>query len=119
MTTARQSVRPLASLFWLFFAPVVWFAHLAVVYGAEALICTLAVTRPSVMIWFGAAATAAALTALIAFAFLMSRPAHRTEHTDAAFLHSAALLLALLAGLGVVWTAFPLAVLPVCALPTV
>ena len=115
--TARPRVRPLAALLRLFVPPGVWFAHFTVVYGAEALICTPPVARPSVMIWIGAAATAAALAALVAFAFMSTRRADRTKQDDAAFLHRTALLLALLSGLGVVWTAFPLAVLPVCAPP--
>ena len=118
MSPAHPRVRPLADLLRLFVPPAVWFAYFTVVYGAEALVCTPPVARPSVMIWIGAAATAAALIALIAFAFMQSRPADRTEHTGAAFLHGATLLLALLSGLGVIWTAFPLAVLPVCAPPT-
>jgi hypothetical protein len=117
MNTARPRVRPLADLLRLFVPPTVWFTHFAVVYGAEALACIAPVAQPSAMIWTGAAATALALAALVAFAFTQSRPADRIEHTGAAFLHSAALLLALLSGLGVFWTAFPLAVLPVCASP--
>jgi hypothetical protein len=117
MSTARPRVRPLADLLRLFVAPGVWFAHFTVVYGAEALICTPPVTGRGVMIWTGAAATVLALAALVAFAFMQSRPADRTEHTGAAFLHDAALLLALLSGLGVMWTAFPLAVLSFCASP--
>jgi len=63
------------------------------------------------------AAVLVGTAALVAFAFIQNRPADRTEHTGAVFLHGAALLLALLSGLGVIWTAFPLAVLPVCASP--
>jgi hypothetical protein len=111
-------VRPLGDLLRLFVGPGVWFSHFTVVYGAEALICTPPVTGSGVMSWIGAAATAAALAALIAFAFMtMNRPVDRTEHSGAAFLHDAALLLTLLSGLAVIWTAFPLAVLPVCAPP--
>ena len=69
------------------------------------------------MIWIGAAAAAAALTALMVFAFMLRHRADQTEHAGAAFLHVAALWLALLSGLAVIWTAFPLAVLPACAPP--
>jgi hypothetical protein len=117
MNTAHPRARSLADLLRLFVPPGVWFVHFTVVYSAEALICTPPVAQPSAMIWTGAAATALALAALVAFAFIQIRPADRIEHTGAAFLHSAALLLALLSGLGVLWTAFPLAVLPVCASP--
>ena len=45
-------------------------------------------------------------------------PADRSEqHTTAAFLHATALLLVVLSALGVAWTAFPVALLPVCAPP--
>ena len=115
--TAHPRVRPLADLLRLFIPPTIWFAHFTVIYGAKALICTPPVARASVMMWIGVVATAATLAALIAFAFLLGRPVNRTEHTDAEFLHGATLLLALLSGLGVIWTAFPLAVLPVCAPP--
>lgn len=118
MSTGRPRVPPLTDLLRLFVGPGVWFAHFTFVYGAEALICTPPVARPALMSWAGAAATAAALAALIAFGFMtMRRPVDRTEHTGAAFLRGAALLLALLSGLAVIWTAFPLAVLPVCAPP--
>lgn len=116
MSNGRTHVRPLTDLLRLFVGPGVWFAHFTFVYGVEALICTPPVTRPGVMSWVGAAATVAALAALIAFAFMtMRRPVNRTEHTGAAFLLGAASLLALLSGLAVIWTAFPLAVLPACA----
>jgi len=117
MSATCPRVRPLADLLRLFVAPSLWFAHFTVVYGAEALICTPPVTRPGMMIWIGAAATAAVLMALFAFAVMLRRRADQTAHTGAAFLHDAALWLALLAGLAVIWTAFPLAVFPECAPP--
>jgi hypothetical protein len=118
MSDAHPRVRPVADLLLFFGAPGVWFAHLSIVYGAEALICTPPVAAPGAMIWVGAAATAAALAALGAFAFItMSQPVDRTEHPGVAFMRGTALLLTLLSGLGVIWTAFPLAILPVCAAP--
>ena len=77
--------------------------------------------RERTLIWVGAIATVAALAALAWFAAIMLRrrsSADRAdEHTGAAFLRGVALLLALLSALGVVWTVFPVAVLPVCASP--
>ena len=68
------------------------------------------------MLWIGAFATGAALMALIACAvMLVRRTPQNEEHPDPAFLRGAALWLTLLSGLGVIWTAFPLAALPVCA----
>jgi len=118
MSAARPRVRPLADLLRLFVPPGVWFAHFTIVYGAEALICTPPVARPGIMLWIGAFATGAALVALTACAvMLVCRMGRDDEQPDAAFLHGATLWLALLSGFGVIWTAFPLAVLPVCAQP--
>ena len=73
------------------------------------------------MVWIALAATVMVLGALALFtAALVRRPPpdeRPEEHTGAAFLHVAALMLALLAALGVVWTALPVALLPMCALP--
>ena len=115
MSTARPRVRPLADLLRLFVPPIVWFAHFTIVYGAEALICTPPAAGRGTMLWIGALATAAALMALIASAVLIRRAGRDDEQPDASFLRGAASWLALLSGLGVIWTAFPLAALPVCA----
>ncbi len=116
-----MKARPLADLLTLFVGPAVWFAYFTAIYGAEALICTPPVTTGRVMTWIGTAATLVALALLAIFAAMLLRPrlaaVKRADHTATAFLHRAALLLALLSGLGVMWTAFPLAVLPVCAPP--
>lgn len=116
-----MKARPLADLLLLVVGPVVWFAHFTVVYGTEALICTPPVTTGRVMIWIGTAATLVALAVLIVFAAMLLRTRPATEKqadgTGAAFLRGAALLLALLSAVGVIWTAFPIAVLPVCAPP--
>jgi|GEM_PF-722901 len=117
MSTARPPARPVTDLLWLFVPPGIWFAQFTTVYLAEALMCAPPITRPGALIWIGAAATASALAALIAFALFLRRRADRNEHAGAAILHDAALWLALLSGLAVIWTAFPLAVLTVCAPP--
>jgi len=117
MSPARPRVRPLVDLLRLFVPPGIWFAQFTTVYLAEALMCTPPVARPGALIWTGAAATLTALAALIAFAFMQGRRADRIERTGAAFLHDAALWLALLSGLAVIWTAFPFAVLPTCTPP--
>ena len=103
-------VRPLADLLRLFVGPSLWFAHFTVIYGAEALTCRApAATAGRIMISIGAVATLAALAALIMFAamLLRTRPAsdEATGHTGEAFLRDAALLLALLSVLGVIWIA--------------
>ena len=113
--------RPLADLLHLFIGPGLWFAHLTVLYGAEALICTPPVASGRAMGWIASAATIAVLGALALFGWTLVRqppPDDRPEeHTGAAFLHNTALLLAALSALGVVWTALPIALLPVCAPP--
>jgi hypothetical protein len=113
-------VRPLADLFKLFVGPIAWFAHFTFVYGAEAMLCTPPAS-PRAMVWLGAAATLVALAVLGAFAIaLMRRPAAEVpdEHAGAAFLHRAALLLALLSAIGVIWASFPIAVLRACTSPS-
>ena len=113
-----SAARPLGDLLRVFIPPVLWFAHFGVLYGAEALVCTPPAANRHALIWIGAIATIATFAALAWFAVLTRRrpSADRTdEHT--AFLRGVALLLALLAALGVVWTVFPVAVLPVCASP--
>ena len=107
-----MKTRPLTDLLWLFVGPVVWFAQFAVLYGAEALICTPPQATGRLMTWIGAAAT---LVALIAFAAMLLRIRPVTDDAASAFLHGSALVLALLSALAVLWTAFPLAILPVCS----
>lgn len=119
MSTPRA--RPLADLLRLFIGPALWFGHLAVLYGAEALICTPPLASGRAMSWIASAATILVLGALALFGAALVRqppPTDRSEeHTAAAFLHATALLLAVLSALGVVWTALPVALLPVCAPP--
>jgi hypothetical protein len=109
--------RPLADLLLLLVGPVVWFLHLVVLYGTEALICTPPVGTEQTMMRLGAVATGTAVAVLV---ILIATPAPGAdqrpgEHTGAAFLHSTTLLLALLSGIGVIWNALPLALAPVCA----
>ncbi len=99
--------RPLAELLQVFVGPGLWFAHFAVMYGAEALICRDA-AGAHLMIWTGVAATLAALGALAVFAALLVRE-------RSAFLRDATLLLALIAMLGVAWTALPLVLVKACS----
>lgn len=110
--------RPLADLLRLFVGPAVWLVHLVVLYSAEALICTRAVGSGAAMMWFGIAATIAALGTLAMLTALSMRRVEDSPdaHTGAAFLRKSMLLLALLSAIGVTWSALPLAVMPVCAL---
>ena len=117
-----QRVRPLSDFLRVFTAPTIWFMHLIVVYGAEALICTgTAVSSGSAMVWTVALVSATALIGLgISAAGLNWRRVILSERTDrrrSMFLPAVALTLTLLSLLGVVWTALPTALLPACALP--
>ena len=113
--------RPLADLLRLFIGPAVWFGHFVVLYGTEALLCTSRLASGRAMSWIASVATVAALVALAIFASVLVRRAPPNEdpkeHTGAAVLHDAALLLAILAALGVAWTAMPVALLPMCTAP--
>lgn len=118
MSTPR--VRPLIDLLQIFTGPIIWFAHFTFVYGAEALICTPPASSPRLMLWLGAAATVAALAGLGSFAVPLARRAAAApadQHAGAAFLHRAALLLALLSAIGVIWASLPIAVLRACTSP--
>ena len=110
--------RPLVDLLRLFVGPVVWFLHLALLYGAEALICTPPAGSGRAMMWLGTAATVAALGTLV---LLAAVPAPRadgrpSEHMGAAYLHNMTRLLAFLSAIGVIWNALPVALVPVCTL---
>jgi hypothetical protein len=109
--------RPVADLLRLFIGPVVWFLHLALLYGAEALICTPPVGSGAAMMWLGIAATVAALGTLVFLAAGPPRAGGRpSEHMGAAYLHNTTRLLAFLSAIGVIWNALPVALVPVCAL---
>jgi hypothetical protein len=103
--------RPLTDLLRLFVGPALWFGHFTALYGAEALICTPPVGSGRAMSWFALAATIAALGMLAAFGAVQARRLRE----EGAFGRAAALLLTMLSALGVVWTALPVALLPVCA----
>lgn len=113
--------RPLSDLLRVFIGPGLWFAHFGVLYGAEASVCTPPAAAPRMLVAVGVIATVATLAALACFAAILmrTRPSEdrSDQHTGAAFLRGVALLLASLSAFGVVWSAFPLAVLPVCAPP--
>jgi hypothetical protein len=68
--------RPLADLLRLFAGPTVWFMHLVLLYGAEALICTPPIGSARAMMWLGMAVTLAALGTLV---FLAVMPAPRAD----------------------------------------
>jgi hypothetical protein len=120
MVRASTNVRPLTDLLWALIGPAVWFAHLAVVYGAEALICTEHMAMNARFVSWAVAvtslATLAALTVLAATLVRLRPTDSRTlDRGGAEFLRSGTLLLVLLSMLGVIWTTMPVAFLPACA----
>lgn len=122
MSKALRPVRPLSDFLRVLIAPAIWFAHLVVIYGAEALICTgSTISSGRAMVWTVAVATAAALIGLIGSAAGLGRPlfhlAGRTDRSGSGFLPVAAKTLSLLSMLGVIWTALPTTLLSVCASP--
>ena len=102
MSTPRA--RPLADLLQLFMAPVIWFLHLSLLYGGEALACTFP-GGAGRMMWFGAAVTIVALGSLAALAAVSSRRRveSRPDEHSAAFLRRSTLFLTLLSAIGVMW----------------
>jgi hypothetical protein len=120
MSTTFKAVRPLSDFLRVLIAPAIWFLHLVILYSAEALICIgPPAAQSTAMAWMVFLATAAALTGLIILAAGMLRPgASPLPSPDRrnAWLPRVSLLLTLLSVLGVIWTAMPTALLPVCRL---
>ena len=116
MTAPRA--RPLTDFLAVFAGPVVWFFHLVLLYGAEALICMPPAGSGRAIMWVGGTATAGALGALVLVAVSAPRMEGRSKHAGATFLRNTTLSLALLSAVGVVWSALPLALVPACALAT-
>ena len=112
MNHTFKPVRPLHDVLRLLVAPLIWFAHLTVVYGAETLICLKAQPSGTAMIWAVGLATAAALIGLAAYAASTLRNRHSD---DGRFLSAVSLVLALLSSFGVLLTTLPPVFLPACA----
>jgi hypothetical protein len=104
--------------------PLVWAAHLFLMYAAETLVCTGpgAASRGGQLALAAAALTAAALAVLLTI--LVIRPALDRSARQAAegiarssFWHDTPAALAALAMLGVLWTALPVLLVPACSAP--
>ena len=118
-----KTIRPLNDFLRVLIAPAIWFAHLVVIYGAEALICiSPPVTDRKAMAWTVAIATGAALVGLIVSAAGLAGPwllvASKATRAELQFLPMMAMALTLLSMLGVVWTAMPATMLVACASPS-
>lgn len=113
MTATRA--RPLGDFLQVLVGPVVWFLHLVLLYGAEALICMPPAGSGTAAFWVGVTGTAGALGALVAAAVFAPGKQGAGEHVGATFLRSITLTLALLSAVGVIWNALPLTLIPACA----
>lgn len=116
MTAPRA--RPFADFLRIFVGPVIWFIHLVLLYGAEALLCMPPAGSGRTTIWVGISATVAALAALVLVAVSAQRADKRSKHAGATFLGDTTLSLALLSAVGVIWNALPLALVRACELAT-
>jgi hypothetical protein len=120
MSATLKPVRPLGDFLRMMIAPAIWFAHFSGLYAAETLVCLgPPADRSTMMGWIVVLATAAALTGLIILAARLLRSGKTgpsRADSGKAWLRRASLPLTLLSALGVIWTALPAAILPVCAL---
>lgn len=118
MSDTFKPIRPLGDFLQVLAPPLIWFAHLTILYAAEALICIEpSAAAATIMAWTIALATAVALTGLLLAASMLRRgKASRTQNLGRSrFLVGVSYLLILLSFLGVAWTTLPTVVLPICA----
>lgn len=120
MIAASTRTRSIAALLVVFAAPMVWFSHFVVMYGAEALICMdgAVATRHGGFVVFAGAITTIALAIIAGIALLRfigdRRRGSRSAPDTWIFLRDVAAMLAFLAGVGVLWLALPATVLTLC-----
>jgi hypothetical protein len=117
MSDTSKPVRPLGDFLQVLAPPLIWFAHLATVYAAEALICIgPPAAAATMMAWTIALATAGALAALLLAAWRLRRSKTWSTQNlgNSRFLVGLSRLLILLSLLGVVWTVLPTIFLPAC-----
>lgn len=124
MRKVASKTESISELLLCFAGPMVWAAHLFVMYGAEALICTgpVATSDKSYFQPVAIAATVLALVSLLCFltwqwAWNRCDDPERDVGDGLWFLRRTSMALAALTMLGVLWTALPMALLPVCAGP--
>ncbi len=121
MKEAHTPVRPLGDFLRVLAPPAIWFMHLVVVYGAEALICIgPSPAGETTMVLIVAVATVAALIGLVVSAAMVIRPGFifaARPGGGSKFLPGVTLTLTVLSGLAVIWAAVPAVALPACASP--
>lgn len=122
MSSGSKRVQPLGDFLRVLVAPTIWFVHLSIVYGAEALICRgSSGIGSTAMTWTILLASGAALAGLGAYAMRTFSPGNARvrarDHDRDRFLPLISLTLTVLACWGVIWTTFPALLLPACAHP--
>lgn len=117
--TGQRPVWP--TIFDVLFGPIVWAAHLTLIYGLQSVACALA--SPLAPALFGldpvqlaiAALTAAALLAIAGRAAVARRPVGNTGEGElAAFLDAVMLLLALFSAFGIAGQGGVALIIPAC-----
>ena len=118
MSAAFTPVRPFGDFLRVLIAPTIWFAHLSIVYGAEALICIgPPADRTTRMGWVVFLATSAAMTGLAILVVGLLRRWNATSPNfdrENLWLFRVSWLITVLSTMGIVWTTLPAAILPVC-----
>jgi hypothetical protein len=109
--TSKSHSSPFAALRWLG-GPIVWLAHLTIVYGAESLLCRSGAASAHTLLILAATFAALALL-LMALAYGVREVSYST-FPGAAFMEAVAVGLALLGFMGVIWTGVVGAVLSPC-----
>jgi hypothetical protein len=119
---AASGQRPVwPTLFDVLFGPIVWAAHLTLIYGLQSVACALASPLAPALIGLDpvqlaiAALTAAALLAIASRAAVARRPAGGTREGElAAFLDGVMLVLMLLSALGIAGQGGAALIIPAC-----
>lgn len=117
MSAVKGDRRPLADFLLCLVGPIVWAAHLFLLYGGETLICLgPPVTGNRIFLIFAMILSVSAVVGLAVFAGWRARQM-RQSLPDDAFLDRISLFLAGLSALGILGAGYGAAALPACAIP--
>lgn len=121
MSEVSSKIQPIDELVLCCTGPMIWAIHFFVMYGTEALTCTVAPSRArNIFLVVGTATTAIALiilVGLIMWGFAKSRANRQAGKgfSGSSFLRDIGTALAVLALLGVLWVVLPTTWLALCA----
>lgn len=113
MSMAGNRARWITELALPLIGPVIWSAHLFVLYGAEALLCSAPEPSQPILSFVATAATAVAVILLLGLMLWQLQREVRHVPTGP-FLREVSIVLAGLALLGVLWTALPATLVSAC-----